>query len=121
MVGDERKVPRAKVDAEVQGILVPDVADQEGSRRTREADEGPLEGLGARLRTRLAAAVPGHEGAVVGGLVGLILAVLVLVLGFWCTLAIAFFVVAGIAAGQAFDGNPRIIRALRAFINDRNK
>jgi uncharacterized membrane protein len=60
---------------------------------------------------------PGHGNAILFGIIGLVVALLIFSLGFWRTLVIAALVVAGVAFGQYLDGNPRIIRALRHLIN----
>jgi len=59
---------------------------------------------------------PGHEHAVFGGLVGLLVAVSVFVFGFWRTLFVAALVVVGVAVGQYLDGDARIVRVLRRII-----
>jgi uncharacterized membrane protein len=63
---------------------------------------------------------PGHEHAFLGGVIGLVIAVLIFIVGIAKTLAITVFVVAGIAVGQLLDGDPKIINALRALFESRN-
>lgn len=65
-------------------------------------------------------AFPGHEHAFYGGVLGLVVAILFILLDFWVTLEIVIFSVAGVAIGQLFDGNPRIIRAIRSLFEPRN-
>lgn len=65
-------------------------------------------------------AFPGHEHAFYGGVIGLVVAILFILLDFWVTLEIVIFSVAGVAIGQLFDGNPRIIRAIRSLFEPRN-
>lgn len=62
---------------------------------------------------------PGRENAVLFGLLGLIIAVLIFVIGIWRSSVIAIFVVAGVAIGQAVDGDPKIVRAIQRFISSR--
>ncbi|MBP3893970.1 MAG: DUF2273 domain-containing protein [Atopobiaceae bacterium] len=56
---------------------------------------------------------PGHEHAVLGGICGLVFAVLFFVIGFWQTLFVALLVVVGVAFGQYLDGDPRIVNLIR--------
>jgi uncharacterized membrane protein len=66
------------------------------------------------------ALLSGHEHAFLGGVIGLVIAVLIFIVGIAKTLAITVFVVAGIAVGQLLDGDPKIINALRALFESRN-
>ena len=59
---------------------------------------------------------PGHEHAFYGAIVALIVALLVFAIGFWRMLLIALIVLVGVAVGQVFDGDPKIINALRGLV-----
>lgn len=83
----------------------------------KEKGPGPLQRLVAWVR----ATFPGHEKAFVGGVVGFVLALMVLIVGFWPTLLIVVFVVAGIAVGQLFEGDPKISASIRTWIEDRRR
>ena len=61
---------------------------------------------------------PGHVNAVLGGLAGLIVALLVFVVGFWKTLFVCALVVVGVAVGQCLDGDPKIVNKLRQLLAD---
>ena len=76
-----------------------------GTGATKEQAGGPYTLIG-----RIA---PGHEHAVLGGLFGLVFAVLFFVIGFWQTLLVALLVFIGIAFGQYLDGDPKIINFIR--------
>lgn len=67
---------------------------------------------------KLGALFPGHENAVLGGIAGLIVALLIFFVGFWQTLFVALLVCTGIAVGQLLDGDPKIIRALKKLLDD---
>ncbi len=56
-----------------------------------------------------------HKGAVVGGLVGLIVALLILIIGFWKTLLVMLFIGAGVIAGMLLDGNNIIKDSVERF------
>lgn len=60
---------------------------------------------------------PGHENAFWGGVIGLLVAVAFFALGPWRTALIAVLVVAGVAAGQMLDGDPKIINTLRKLFS----
>lgn len=56
-----------------------------------------------------------HKGAFVGGLIGLIIALLILVIGFWKALLVLFLVGGGIVLGMAIDGNNMIKSSMDRF------
>ena len=60
---------------------------------------------------------PGRVNAVLGGMVGLVLALMVFAIGFWKTLFVALFVLVGVALGQYLDGDPKIIDFLRRIVS----
>lgn len=81
----------------------------------------------AEARSNVAGALtkldPKHPHAVYFGLLGLLLALLIFWIGFFPTLLIVLLVVAGVALGQLYDGDPKIINALKrgiALIAPRN-
>ena len=61
-------------------------------------------------------AVPGHEHAVLGGIAGLVIALLIFLVGIWQTVFVTLLVCAGVAFGQYLDGDPKIINLLRRFL-----
>ena len=66
----------------------------------------------------LKATFPGHQNSVMGGICGLIVALLIFGIGFWRTLFIVICVAIGVAIGQFFDGNPRVVHAVRKVFSD---
>ena len=58
-----------------------------------------------------------HQGLVLGALIGAVLGLVFIVLGFWKTLVIAFFVSAGVVIGIAIDSNPQIKDAIKSLID----
>lgn len=64
---------------------------------------------------------PGHENAFIGGACGLLAILLIYTIGLGKTLLIALFLVAGIAIGQIFDGDPKIIHAIQHLFEARNQ
>lgn len=72
-----------------------------------------------RVSEWLSRTFPGHEKVAVCAFIGLVVGILVLLIGFWQSLLIAIFVVAGVAVGQALEGDPKIIRTVKKWISDR--
>ena len=62
---------------------------------------------------------PGHEKAFIGGLLGLVAALLFLSLGIGRALVVAFFVIVGVAIGQYLEGDPKILTAIRNWLANR--
>ena len=65
---------------------------------------------------------PGHEHAFWGGVVALLIALLVFMIGLWRVLFIGIVVIIGIAIGQVLDGDPKMVNAIRSlFDSDRGQ
>ena len=62
--------------------------------------------------------VTGHENATIGGICGLVIALLVFSIGVLRALFVVLCVGIGVVIGQAFDGNPKVIRAVRRIFSD---
>jgi len=56
-----------------------------------------------------------HKGALIGGLIGLIIALLILIIGFWKALAVLLFIGMGVIIGMAIDGNTTIRNSMNKF------
>lgn len=56
---------------------------------------------------------PGHGNAVFFGLVGLLVAIVILWVGFFQALLIAILVICGVSFGQWLDGKPTVFDAIR--------
>ncbi|MDJ1121987.1 DUF2273 domain-containing protein [Olsenella sp. YH-ols2217] len=59
---------------------------------------------------------PGHGNAVLFGIAGGVVALVILYVGFFQALLIAILVLAGVAFGQWLDGDPVIINALSRLL-----
>lgn len=59
----------------------------------------------------------GHEHAFWGAVIALTIALLVFLIGFWRVLFILVLVMVGIAVGQIFDGDPKLVRAIRDLLD----
>lgn len=81
---------------------------------------GSLKHARRSLAAWLAENFPGHENAVFGGLIGLVIAILVFVIGFWQTLFITACVLVGVAVGQYADGNPKVVNAFLSLFGNRD-
>lgn len=137
MAESERRtrVPRARVDASPEpevregfanylphrDAAAPEGAAGQSTPATDEAAEprGAAK-AGAGVRTWLHETFPGHENAVAWGFAGFLLALLFFAIGFWRTVLVVVLVVAGVAFGQALDGDPKIVNALRSLFNGDN-
>lgn len=129
-MSDESKAPKPKV-------LLGGEAPEEGARDAAAADaahgaaaekpagadaaaERPEEPMGQRVGNWVSRAFPGHEHAFWGGVAGLAVAVLIFTVGIFQALVVALLVLAGVAAGQLADGDPKIINAVRRFFTGIN-
>ena len=63
---------------------------------------------------------PGHEKSFIGGLLGLVAALLFLSLGIGRALVVVFFVIVGVAIGQYLEGDPKILTAVRNWLANRH-
>lgn len=66
---------------------------------------------------KLADISPEHRGRVYCTLIGLVIGILMLIIGFWRTMLLGLFVVAGFFVGQVIDTNPKIRNMIRDFFN----
>lgn len=62
---------------------------------------------------------PNSRNAVLGGVTGLVVALLLFTIGVLKTLVIAILVVVGIACGQYLDGEPKIVRFIQHLMKKR--
>ena len=62
---------------------------------------------------------PNSRNAVLGGVAGLVVALLLFTIGVLKTLVIAILVVVGIACGQYLDGEPKIVRFIQNLMKKR--
>lgn len=61
-----------------------------------------------------------HPGAIIGGFLGLLFAILLFTFGLFKMLVVALFVLIGVAIGQIFDGKATILVKIRSLFTDRN-
>ena len=69
-------------------------------------------------RTQLKRLMAEHFHAVVGGVCGLVVAVLIFVVGFWQTLFVSLLAGVGVALGQYLDGDPKIVNLIRRLLSE---
>ena len=58
-----------------------------------------------------------HKGAFIGGIIGLIIALLILIIGFWKAVLVFLLIGAGIFIGMVIDGNTTIKNSINKFKN----
>ena len=81
--------------------------------------DGPHGDYLARAGSWLAETFPNSRHAVIGGLCGLVVALLIFAIGLPRTLLIALLVTCGVACGQYLDGDPKIARAIQNLLKNR--
>lgn len=77
------------------------------------------EGSFARASQWLDQTFPNSKNAVIGGLAGLVVALLLFSIGLFKTLVIAILVLVGVAAGQYLDGDPKLVKAIQNLMKKR--
>lgn len=133
MADETKKAPRATVEREDEKRAADDARTDDkaqagtapGATASESAKDGAKDAATPKVSGFDKAAswvhktFPGNENAFFGGVCGLIVAILILFIGFWSTLLIVLVVLVGVAIGQQADGNPKIIRAVSRFFEDR--
>ena len=76
-------------------------------------------GAFARASRWLDETFPNGRNAVLGGVTGLVVALLLFTIGVLKTLVIAILVVVGVACGQYLDGDPKIVRFVQNLMKKR--
>ena len=103
----------------------PEAVDASGSSATeasgatdgrRSVGDTLRDGMG-RFSAWVRRSFPGQERAFWGAVIGLVAAIVFRAVGPWPLLVIAVFVLVGVAAGQALDGDPKIVNTLRHLFN----
>ena len=129
MSDEFNKAPRAKVEAEE-----PQASQTEKRDAARDANAAPGATGGAaapeggsaegaqsgvdKASAWVSRTFPGHENAFVGGVCGLLVAIVMAAIGFWRTLLLVLLVLIGVAIGQQADGDPKILRVLGKLFRD---
>ena len=127
-MSDESKAPKPKVllgdDATADGVApAPAAGAPRGADAEKPADSAPAapeQPVSQRVGSWVSRTFPGHEHAFWGGVAGLVIAALIFAVGIFQALVVAVLVLAGVAAGQLADGDPKIINALRRFFTGIN-
>ena len=99
----DEKTPRPKIELE--------------GKEERPEAPAPDDGS-ARLFAWVRRTFPGHEHAFWGGVLGFVAAILFLVLGLFKALVIVLLVIVGVAAGQALDGDSKIMDLVRRLFSN---
>ena len=123
---DEYKAPRTTVEQDyanpaqyVASEPAPAPQPQPAPQAAPQAEPFSPGKTAGKVTAWFKATFPGRENAVIFGLIGLIAAILLFVVGVWRTLTIVLFVVVGVAIGQVIDGDPKILRAIQRALNNR--
>ena len=117
--------PKTKPKTKVASAAEPEKAAEKPTEADgRQAEDEPNDALeqarsiGQAFKTWMAKTFPGHVHAVIGGLCGLLVAVLFFVFGFWKTMLVCLLVAIGVAFGQYLDGDPRIVNLIRKLVSE---
>lgn len=111
------KKPQVKVDPAPEQEPAPKKAG--GSSSLRESGKRARNAAGNARRQASAwldGVAPGHGNAILFGIAGGVVALVILYVGFFQALLIAILVFAGVAFGQWLDGDPVIIDALSRLL-----
>ncbi len=110
----DEKTPRPKIELEGKEERPEAPAPDDGSYTVGEA----VRPGSARLFAWVRRTFPGHEHAFWGGVLGFVAAILFLVLGLFKALVIVLLVIVGVAAGQALDGDSKIMDLVRRLFSN---
>ena len=118
----EEKTPKPKIEfGDKSAPAAGEGADQGAKKASDDGSytvgEAVRDGAG-RLFSWVRRTFPGHEHAFWGGVIGFLAAVLFLVLGLWRALVIVVLVIIGVAAGQALDGDSKIMDLVRRLFSN---
>lgn len=113
-VGAQASAARPSGDA-AESASGPESAAQPASGPEPAAQPGAF----ARASHWLDETFPNSRNAVLGGMTGLVVALLLFSIGVLKTLVIAILVVVGIACGQYLDGDPKIVRFIQNLMKKR--
>lgn len=102
--------PTPRPDAQAVAAAPPEVTVRE---------EAPQPGAWTRLSTWFATTFPHSRNAVLGGICGLVVALLLFSVGLLKTLVIALLVTIGVACGQYADGDPKLVNLVRELMKRR--
>ena len=114
----DEKTPKPKIElgdkseSAAGAGAAPDASKKAPDDGSYTVGEAVRDGAG-RLFSWVRRTFPGHEHAFWGGVIGFLAAVLFLVLGLWRALVIVILVIIGVAAGQALDGDSKIMDLMR--------
>lgn len=76
-------------------------------------------GVLERVCTWFAETFPNSRHAVLGGIAGLVVAIMLFTVGVLRTLVILVLVIVGVAAGQYLDGDPKLVRLFQSLTKRR--
>lgn len=109
----DARAAQAATDA---GATTAESANPASANSTASTNAAPEPGAFARASQWLDETFPHSKNAVLGGLCGLAVAILLFTIGIFKTLVIAILVVAGVALGQFADGDPKLVRIVEKLI-----
>lgn len=100
-------------------VAQPASGTEPAARPASGPDPAAQPGAFARASRWLDETFPNGRNAVLGGVAGLVVALLLFTIGVLKTLVIAILVVVGVACGQYLDGDPKIVRFVQNLMKKR--
>ena len=115
------EAPEQAKDSPVASEAAPQQSQTEAASAPAEqgAASATPEGSIARASQWFDQTFPNSKNAVIGGLAGLVVALLLFSIGLFKTLVIAILVLVGVAAGQYLDGDPKLVKAIQNLMKKR--
>lgn len=112
------EAPEQEKNAAAEGVAA-QASEQAAPAAGQAAEPAKDEGAFARASQWFAQTFPNSKNAVIGGLAGLVVALLLFSIGLFKTLVIAVLVLVGVAAGQYLDGDPKLVKAVQNLMKKR--
>ena len=117
-MAEEFKAPKTTIEQDAPQEPVQPAPAPAPAPAAPQGEPFSMEKTADRAKSWFKRTFPGHENAVIFGLIGLVAAILIFVIGIWRALIVTLFVVVGVAIGQVVDGDPKILRALQRLMSD---
>lgn len=117
----QSEAPQAEAKAPKVSVAEPEVKAEAPAAPAAKPADGTEAATNfiKRANAWLESTFPSSKNAVLGGVAGLIVALLFFAIGFWRTVFIVALVLVGVGLGQYADGDPKLARAITKLIKKR--
>ncbi len=96
-------------------------ASSSGNAGSGESFQNTFDDFSDKAKGHLDRAFPGHATEAFWACVGFVVALLVILIGFWRVLVIVLFVILGIGFGQYLEGDPKIFDTVKGWFGSDSK